>query len=45
MVKHQIMWTLKDEYSGVQIESIKAGIKEGLEGLKGQIPGLLEIKV
>ena len=24
---------------------MKAGIKEGLEGLKGKIPGLLDIKV
>ena len=26
-------------------ESVKAGIKEGLEGLKGKIPGLVDIKV
>lgn len=26
-------------------ESVKAGIKEGLEGLKGKIPGLVNIKV
>ena len=45
MVKHVILWTLKDQYSGAQIEEIKAGIKEGLEGLKGQIPGLVDIKV
>ena len=45
MVKHVILWTLKDEYSGKQMEDIKAGIKEGLEGLKGQIPGLIDIKV
>ena len=45
MVKHVILWTLKDEYSGVEIEKIKAGIKEGLEGLKGQIPGMIDIKV
>ena len=45
MVRHVILWTLKDEYSGVQIEEIKAGIKTGLEGLKGQIPGLIDIKV
>ena len=25
--------------------SVKAGIKEGLEGLKGKIPGLVDIKV
>lgn len=45
MVKHIILWTLKDEYSGVQMDEIKLGIKEGLEGLQGQIPGLVEIKV
>lgn len=26
-------------------ESVKAGIKDGLEGLKGKIPGLIDIKV
>ena len=26
-------------------ESVKAGIKEGLENLKGKIPGLVDIKV
>ncbi len=45
MVKHVILWTLKDEYSGAQEKEIKAGIKQGLEGLKGQIPGLCDIKV
>ena len=45
MVKHVILWKLKDEYSGAQIEEIKKGIKEGLEGLKGQIPGLVDIVV
>lgn len=45
MVRHVILWTLKDEYSGAQIEEIKRGIKIGLEGLKGQIPGLTDIHV
>ena len=45
MVKHVILWTLRDKYSGAEIEEIKKGIKEGLEGLKGQIPGLIDIKV
>ena len=36
MVRHVILWTLKDEYTAVQMDQIKAGIKEGLEGLKGQ---------
>ncbi len=45
MVKHVIMWTLRDIYSGAQEEEIKQGIKEHLEGLKGKIPGLYDIKV
>ncbi len=45
MIKHVILWTLKDELSDVEKESVKKGIKEGLEGLKGKIPGLMEIKV
>ena len=45
MVKHVILWKFRDQYSGAQIDELKKDIKEGLEGLKGQIPGLLEIKV
>ena len=45
MVKHVILWTLKEEFSEEEKQQIKAGIKEGLEGLAGQIPGLLEIHV
>lgn len=45
MVKHVILWTLKDEFSEDEKANIKAGIKEGLESLKGKIPGLVEIKV
>ena len=45
MVKHIILWQLKDEFSVEEKETIKAGIKEGLEGLQGKIPGLVDIKV
>ena len=38
MVKHVILWTLKDELSESEKEEVKKGIKEGLEGLKGVIP-------
>ena len=41
MVKHIILWQLKDEYSDAE----KADIKAGLEGLAGQIPGLVEVHV
>ncbi len=45
MVKHVILWQLKDELSVEEKNNVKKGIKEGLEGLAGKIPGLLEIKV
>lgn len=45
MVKHVILWKLKEEYSESEKNEIKKGIKEGLEGLSGKIPGLLDIKV
>ena len=45
MVKHVILWQIKEEYTGEKLEEIKQGIKEGLEGLKGQIQGLIDIKV
>lgn len=45
MIKHMIIWTLKEELSKEEKETVKAEIKEGLEGLAGKIPGLLEIKV
>ena len=44
MVKHIILWTLKD-MSDSEKDAVKIGIKEGLEGLKGKIPGLTDIKV
>ena len=45
MVKHIILWQLKDELSADEKIKVKADIKAGLEGLAGQIPGLKEIKV
>lgn len=45
MVKHIILWQLKDELSAEEKKAVKAGIKEGLESLAGKIPGLLEIRV
>ncbi len=45
MVKHVILWTLKDELSAEEKQQVKAGIKAGLEGLQGKIPGMTEIHV
>jgi len=42
MVKHIILWKLKEEHNNAEV---KNGIKTGLEGLIGKIPGLVEIKV
>ena len=42
MVKHIILWKLKEEFNN---EEVKQGIKSGLEGLMGKITGLLEISV
>ena len=42
MVKHIIIWKLKEEF---KTSEIKNGIKKGLESLLGIVPGLLEIKV
>ncbi len=38
MVKHVILWQLKDEYSADEKAAIKADIKAGLEGLVGKVP-------
>ena len=45
MVKHVILWQLKDELSAAEKIIVKADIKAGLEGLKGRIPGLVDISV
>ena len=44
MVRHVILWKLK-EMPETEKAAVKAGIKTGLEGLAGQIPGLLEVHV
>ncbi len=45
MVKHIILWQLKDELSGEEKAKVRADIKVGLEGLAGKIPGLIDIHV
>lgn len=42
MVKHMIIWSLKDD---IDKESVKAEIKKQLEDLVGKIDGLLEMKI
>ena len=43
MVKHVILWKLKGEIDDKA--AVKAGIKLGLEGLKGVVSGLVDIAV
>lgn len=45
MVKHIILWKLKDEYTSDQKSEIKKNIQTNLESLAGQIEGLLNIRV
>lgn len=45
MIKHIILWKLRSELSAEEKQAKALAIKQGLEGLKGQIPGLLDIHV
>ena len=45
MVKHIILWQLKEELSAEEKANIKREIKSGLEALMGKIPGLLDVNV
>lgn len=45
MVKHIIIWTLKDTFSSEEKKNIKRAAKENLEALVGKIDGLIDLKV
>jgi hypothetical protein len=45
VVKHIVLWRLKEAASVAQREAQLQRIKCGLEGLRGRIPGLLAIEV
>lgn len=45
MVKHVILWKLKEELSENEKIQVKKNIKKELEALKGKIDGLIDIKV
>ena len=42
MVKHIILWKLKDEHNNT---AVKQAMKEQLEGLVGKVPGLVEMNI
>ncbi|MBQ0056547.1 MAG: Dabb family protein [Bacteroidales bacterium] len=45
MVKHIILWKLREDLSETEKQQVKLGIKQGLESLIGKVPGLIDIKV
>ncbi len=45
MVKHIILWKLRSDLDAAEKQTASLAIKQGLEGLKGQVPGLLDIHV
>lgn len=45
MIKHVILWQLKDELSDEHKEEVKKAVKEQVEALVGQVPGLIYAKV
>ena len=45
MVKHIVMWKLKEEAEGRSREENAGVIKEALEALNGEIDGLLKMEV
>ena len=44
MVRHIVLWNFNDSVKDEEKKSIKKDMKENLEGLLGQVPGLLSIK-
>lgn len=45
MIKHIVLWKLKDQAHGNDKATNALRIRELLEGLRGRIPGLLKVEV
>jgi hypothetical protein len=45
MIKHIILWRLRADLTAAEKREKALVIKQGLEGLKGQVPGLIDIHV
>ena len=45
MIRHYVLWNLKEEIQGDEKELRKNDIKTQLEGLLGKIPGLIKVTV
>ena len=44
MIKHIVLWTLKNRENEQNREEIAAAIKGKIEGMRGKIPGLLHLE-
>ena len=45
MVKHIILWQLKEELKGEEKEQVKNNMKVHLEALVGKVPGLISMQI
>jgi hypothetical protein len=45
MIRHVVMWTLKEQAEGADRATNGARVKERLESLRGRIPGMSRIEV
>jgi len=45
MIKHIVMWRLKDQANGNEKATNASRIKQMLEALNGKIPGMLKLEV
>ena len=45
MIKHIVLWKLKEELAGQQRDEVLRRIKEGFEALQGVIPGMTHIEL
>lgn len=45
MIKHVILWKIKDEYTEEQKAEIKVNAKSNLEALVGKVPGLNKLTI
>lgn len=45
MVKHVILWKLKESIVGAEKDKVLAEMKENLEALVGKVPGLVRLTI
>ena len=45
MVKHIILWQLKEELKGEEQQQVKNNMKAHLEALVGKVPGLISMQI